>query len=138
GAVRVPAERSRSRVDADPAQVPRSHRPVHEARRDGGSRAAPARHLGSGGPLHPARLQVPMVGRLLRTYASFVRISHSVFALPFALVGALLAALERPLTWSRVGWIVAAMVTARSAAMAFNRIADARFDALNPRTAGRE
>ncbi|HEY8548859.1 MAG TPA: UbiA-like polyprenyltransferase [Vicinamibacterales bacterium] len=79
-----------------------------------------------------------MVGRLLRTYASFVRISHSVFALPFALVGALLAALERPLTWSRVGWIVAAMVTARSAAMAFNRIADARFDALNPRTAGRE
>jgi 4-hydroxybenzoate polyprenyltransferase len=76
--------------------------------------------------------------RLLRTYGSFVRFSHSVFALPFALVGALLAAMEHPVDWRRIGWIVAAMVSARSAAMAFNRIADARFDALNPRTAGRE
>jgi 4-hydroxybenzoate polyprenyltransferase len=75
---------------------------------------------------------------LLRTYASFIRFSHSVFALPFALVGALLAARDHPLTWTRVAWIVVAMVTARSAAMAFNRIVDARFDALNPRTAGRE
>ena len=75
---------------------------------------------------------------LLRTYGSFIRFSHSVFALPFALVGALLAAREHPLTWTRVAWIIAAMVTARSAAMAFNRIADARFDALNPRTAARE
>ena len=76
--------------------------------------------------------------RLLRTYGSFIRFSHSVFALPFALVGALLAAMEHPVTWSRVVWIVVAMVTARSAAMAFNRIVDARFDALNPRTANRE
>lgn len=75
---------------------------------------------------------------LLRTYGSFIRFSHSVFALPFALVGALLAAREHPLTWTRVAWIVVAMVTARSAAMAFNRIVDARFDALNPRTAARE
>jgi 4-hydroxybenzoate polyprenyltransferase len=75
---------------------------------------------------------------LLRTYASFIRFSHSVFALPFALVGALLAAREHPLTVTRVAWIVVAMVTARSAAMAFNRIVDARFDALNPRTAARE
>lgn len=74
----------------------------------------------------------------LRTYAAFVRFSHSVFALPFALVGALLAARIVPLTWARVGWIVAAMVAARSAAMGFNRLADARFDALNPRTAARE
>lgn len=74
----------------------------------------------------------------VRTYGTFVRFSHSVFALPFALVGALLAARVEPLTWARVGWIVAAMVTARSAAMGFNRLADARFDALNPRTAGRE
>jgi 4-hydroxybenzoate polyprenyltransferase len=74
----------------------------------------------------------------LRTYASFVRISHSVFALPFALTGALLASRETPLTWGRVGWIMAAMVTARTAAMAFNRIVDARFDALNPRTVNRE
>ncbi len=74
----------------------------------------------------------------LRTYASFIRFSHTVFALPFALVGALLAAQSSPLTWSRVGWIIAAMVTARTAAMAFNRVADARYDALNPRTRGRE
>ena len=74
----------------------------------------------------------------LQTYLSFVRFSHSVFALPFALTGALLAARERPLTWSHVLWIVVAMVTARSAAMGFNRLVDARFDALNPRTAMRE
>jgi len=74
----------------------------------------------------------------LRTYASFVRFSHSVFALPFALVGALLAARIEPLTLPRVGWIVACMVTARSAAMGFNRLVDARFDARNPRTEKRE
>ncbi|ODS57026.1 MAG: hypothetical protein ABS36_05870 [Acidobacteria bacterium SCN 69-37] len=78
-----------------------------------------------------------MPGRL-QTYASFVRVSHSVFALPFALAGALLASRIVPLTWSRVGWIVACMVTARSAAMGFNRLADATWDARNPRTASRE
>lgn len=74
----------------------------------------------------------------VRTYASFVRFSHSVFALPFALTGALLASRHVPLTWGRVGWIVVAMVAARSAAMGFNRLADARHDALNPRTHNRE
>ena len=74
----------------------------------------------------------------LRTYASFVRVSHSVFALPFALVGALLATRVVPWQWSRALWIVACMVTARSAAMGFNRLADAAFDARNPRTAMRE
>ena len=78
-----------------------------------------------------------MIARI-RTYLSFVRFSHSVFALPFALTGALLAAREQPLTWSRVGWIVAAMVAARSAAMGFNRLVDAQYDAKNPRTAMRE
>lgn len=79
----------------------------------------------------------------LRKYASFVRFSHSVFALPFALTGALLA-LYRNGDWSlafigwRIGWIVVAMVAARSAAMGFNRLVDASHDALNPRTAGRE
>ena len=77
------------------------------------------------------------MGRLA-TYAAFVRVSHTVFALPFALVGAVLAARVTPLTWGRVAWIVAAMVTARSAAMGFNRLVDARHDALNPRTAMRE
>lgn len=78
-----------------------------------------------------------MTGRIA-TYLSFVRFSHSVFALPFALTGALLAARETPLTAGRVAWIVAAMVCARSAAMGFNRLVDARYDAQNPRTAMRE
>ena len=79
----------------------------------------------------------------LKVYASFVRFSHSVFALPFSLTGALLA-LHRLGEWTamtvlyRVGWIVVAMVAARSAAMGFNRLADASHDALNPRTAMRE
>jgi 4-hydroxybenzoate polyprenyltransferase len=72
------------------------------------------------------------------TYLSFVRFSHSVFALPFALTGALLAWREQPFSWAQVAWIVVCMVSARSAAMGFNRLVDARFDALNPRTAMRE
>ena len=81
-------------------------------------------------------------------YASFVRFSHSVFALPFALAGALLAVQRlhgaNPAGWllgegvRRLIWILVAMVAARSAAMGFNRLADARMDALNPRTANRE
>ena len=88
----------------------------------------------------------------LATYLSFVRFSHSVFALPFALTGALLAlrstfALratvdKAPITSGDVGWrvvwIVIAMVAARTAAMGFNRLVDARWDAKNPRTAMRE
>jgi 4-hydroxybenzoate polyprenyltransferase len=74
----------------------------------------------------------------LRVYGSFVRFSHSVFALPFALAGALLAAQHTPLTRATVLWILVAMVAARSAAMGFNRLVDARMDALNPRTANRE
>jgi 4-hydroxybenzoate polyprenyltransferase len=84
----------------------------------------------------------------LRTYASFVRFSHSVFALPFALAGALLALQTRRATESLVAlrsevvgpllWILVAMVGARSAAMGFNRLVDAKIDALNPRTAMRE
>ena len=73
-----------------------------------------------------------------RTYLSFVRFSHSIFALPFALAGALLAAERSPITWAMVSWILVAMASARSAAMGFNRLVDARFDRLNPRTANRE
>jgi 4-hydroxybenzoate polyprenyltransferase len=81
-------------------------------------------------------------------YLSFVRFSHSVFALPFALAGALLAAQRihgsDPALWLKgdggrlLFWILVAMVAARSAAMGFNRLADARLDAKNPRTANRE
>jgi 4-hydroxybenzoate polyprenyltransferase len=76
--------------------------------------------------------------RKLSTYLAFVRFSHSVFALPFALTGALLAWRVHPFSWVQVVWIVVCMVAARSAAMGFNRLVDARFDALNPRTAMRE
>src|SRR5215203_2542409 len=79
----------------------------------------------------------PLVSRLT-TYLSFVRFSHSVFALPFALTGALLAWRDHPFSWAQVGWIIGCMVTARSAAMGFNRLADWRWDALHPRTAMRE
>ena len=81
-----------------------------------------------------------MFGRL-KTYASFVRVSHTVFALPFALVGALLGSRANGAaawSWSRLAWIVACMITARSAAMGFNRLADAAYDARNPRTSMRE
>jgi 4-hydroxybenzoate polyprenyltransferase len=74
----------------------------------------------------------------LPTYFSFVRFSHTVFALPFALTGALLAWRIHRFSWSQVLWIVVCMVSARSAAMGFNRLVDARFDALNPRTSMRE
>ena len=74
----------------------------------------------------------------LTTYLSFVRFSHSVFALPFALTGALLAWRDHPFSWSQVAWIIVCMVSARSAAMGFNRLADVDHDALNPRTKMRE
>ena len=74
----------------------------------------------------------------LSTYFSFVRFSHSVFALPFALTGALLAWRDHPFSWMQIAWVIVCMVSARSAAMGFNRLVDARHDALNPRTSMRE
>lgn len=65
-----------------------------------------------------------------------IKWEHSVFALPFALCGAMLAAGGLP-SAAQLGWIVLCMVSARSAAMAFNRVADAQIDAANPRTATR-
>jgi len=77
------------------------------------------------------------VSRLVR-YANFVKLPHTVFALPFALVGATLASYTSPVTLGTVGWIVLAFTCARFAAMGFNRIADRHIDARNPRTARRE
>ncbi|MEM9800857.1 MAG: UbiA-like polyprenyltransferase [Planctomycetota bacterium] len=68
---------------------------------------------------------------------SLVKFSHSVFALPFALMGAWLAA-EGPPPLRTLGWIVVCAVAARTAAMAFNRVVDRDIDARNPRTSGRE
>ena len=65
-----------------------------------------------------------------------VKVEHTVFALPFALIGAMLASGGLPRGW-QLAWIVVAMVGARSAAMAFNRLVDLHFDKLNPRTQDR-
>jgi 4-hydroxybenzoate polyprenyltransferase len=70
----------------------------------------------------------------LRRFASLVRFSHTVFALPFAFASVALAWPTHPITLYSLFWILVAMVGARSAAMAFNRLADRKFDALNPRT----
>jgi 4-hydroxybenzoate polyprenyltransferase len=72
----------------------------------------------------------------LRVTLEMIKWEHSVFALPFALCGAMLAAGGLPTT-HQVVWIIVAMVAARSAAMAFNRLADASIDAANPRTSAR-
>ena len=75
----------------------------------------------------------------IRIVLEMIKFEHSVFALPFALVGTLLAAREGgglP-TWRQILWIVVAMVGARSAAMTINRIADVEYDRRNPRTANR-
>jgi len=70
----------------------------------------------------------------IRNYGSLVRFSHTVFALPFALASVALAWPSHPVTLRNLLWILIAMVSARSAAMAFNRLVDRRFDAHNPRT----
>lgn len=83
----------------------------------------------------------PGVWRRLVLTLEMIKFEHSIFALPFALTGALLAWREQgfPVEGlaARLGWIVVAMVAARSAAMAFNRVLDAPIDARNPRTSSR-
>lgn len=69
---------------------------------------------------------------------NFVKLPHTLFALPFALLGVLAASLRYPLTWRSVGLVVVAFSAARWVAMGFNRIADREFDARNPRTRNRE
>lgn len=71
-------------------------------------------------------------------YGRMIKFSHSIFALPFALSGAALAAANHGIRPFQLLWIIVAMVAARSAAMGFNRLVDRRIDAANPRTAGRE
>ena len=66
-----------------------------------------------------------------------IKFEHTLFALPFAFLGAVLAADGLPTIW-QIFWITTAMIGARSAAMSFNRIADRHIDAANPRTANRE
>jgi 4-hydroxybenzoate polyprenyltransferase len=75
---------------------------------------------------------------LLLRHANLVRLPHTVFALPFALVGVVLASYVAPITLNDVIWVVVAFTTARFAAMGFNRIVDREIDARNPRTRMRE
>lgn len=70
----------------------------------------------------------------VQSFASLVRFSHTVFALPFAMAAIVLAWPKHPVTLRSLFWIVIAMVGARTAAMGFNRLVDRKFDALNPRT----
>lgn len=76
------------------------------------------------------------VFRNIATTLEMIKWEHSIFALPFALIGAMLAARGLPTLW-QLAWIVVAMVAARSAAMSFNRLVDAAYDAENPRTSMR-
>src|SRR6202040_1442355 len=79
-----------------------------------------------------------MFWKRVRLTLEMIKFEHSVFALPFALTGALLAIREGGgegrAIWGKIIWIAVAMVGARSAAMAFNRLVDADIDARNPRT----
>lgn len=76
-------------------------------------------------------------GRLV-DYSNLVKLPHTLFALPFALVGATLASYRYPVRVGQLGWVVLAFASARFAAMGFNRIADRALDARNPRTRLRE
>ncbi len=82
--------------------------------------------------------QVLSGGGRLASYANFVKVAHTVFSLPFAFVGVAAASLVHAVTIRTLLLVVAAFGSARFAAMGFNRLADRKLDALNPRTAGRE
>jgi 4-hydroxybenzoate polyprenyltransferase len=99
------------------------------------SAAAGGGGAAAGGVREPQTFVGP--SRLAR-WASLVKLPHTVFALPFALVGVVLASYDRSVTLAQVGWVVLAFTAARFAAMAFNRVADRDLDAANPRTATRE
>jgi 4-hydroxybenzoate polyprenyltransferase len=87
----------------------------------------------------PAREGQTFAGEsLLVRYANFVKLPHTLFALPFALLGVLAGSRVAPVTARTVSLVVLAFSSARWAAMGFNRVADLRFDAQNPRTRNRE
>jgi 4-hydroxybenzoate polyprenyltransferase len=96
------------------------------------------------GRYHPAAGRTPREGQtlggesLLVRYVNFVKLPHTVFALPFALLGVVAASWRAPVTWRIVGLVVLGFTAARFAAMGFNRLADRDLDARNPRTRGRE
>src|SRR3989454_2384721 len=87
----------------------------------------------------PAREGQTFAGEsLLTRYVNFVKLPHTIFALPFALLGVIVASYKQPVTWRVAILVIVAFTAARFVAMGFNRIADRRLDARNPRTQGRE
>src|SRR5918995_5095452 len=82
--------------------------------------------------------EIPNLKSKILEYGRLVRFSHTIFALPFALASVALAWPSHPITLRLMLWRLVAIVGARSAAMGFNRLADRKFDALNPRTRGWE
>lgn len=98
--------------------------------------------LERGGPrsiidMHDQASKEGFLARLI-LWGQLVRFSHTIFALPFAASMVVVVARDYPITFGQIGWILVALVSARCAAMAFNRIVDRTIDARNPRTAGRE
>src|SRR5205807_2066587 len=91
-----------------------------------------------GGATAPRERQTFGGESLLVRYANFVKLPHTVFALPFALLGVLVASRQTALTWRTLGLVVLAFACARFVALGFNRIVDRQLDARNPRTRGRE
>src|SRR2546428_11123819 len=91
-----------------------------------------------GGTTAPRERQTFGGESLLARCANFVRLPHTVFALPFALLGVLVASRQTALTWRTLGLVVLAFTAARFVALGFNRIADRELDARNPRTRARE
>src|SRR5213596_2632945 len=89
---------------------------------------------------HPQKPEGQTFGgqSLLVRYINFVKLPHTVFALPFALLGVIVASYKQPVTWRVAILVIVAFTAARFVAMGFNRIADRRIDARNPRTQSRE
>ena len=91
----------------------------------------------TGAGISPAAAETRGIPGRVAAYLELVKFSHTLFALPFALMGAVLAARGLP-DGRTLAWVVAAMVGARTGAMAMNRIVDRRLEAQNPRTASRQ
>src|ERR1051325_6105363 len=94
--------------------------------------------LGSGAPATSPEGQLLRGRSLAARYLNFVKLPHTLFALPFALVGVVAASLVAPVRWKTVVLVVVAFRAAGWYAMGFNRVVDRHFDALNPRTRLRE
>ena len=103
-----------------------------------GDRPPESRVAGHGSLVTGQEGQTFQGASLLARLASFVKLPHTLFALPFALLGVLAASMRAPVSWRAVATVVLAFSAARWVAMGFNRIADRTWDARNPRTANRE